>query len=113
MRDDGLHKTAHAFHDALDGKVGWDAMQAAEAFQEKNKDKVLSSHCDDSSFMGSDFYFVVHATDKKWMGVSGYYIPQNADCGVPQFFLYPGHVDSMIKALTKIKEMQDKYKEIE
>lgn len=58
---------------------------------------------DDSWFMSSDLLLVEHKARDRWMGVSAVVIPQNNQTPV-QFFLYPGHVEALYKALQAIRK---------
>ena len=83
------------------GLVGYDVMKKVEAYVKTHPD-VVELSVDDSVFSSSDLVLIPHPT----MGITVIFIPQ---CTNVQntFFLYPNHIDNLIKTL---KEMQKKYK---
>lgn len=83
------------------GLMGYDVMEKVEEYVKTHPD-VVELSVDDDVFASSDLVLIPHPT----MGITVIFIPQ---CTNVQntFFLYPNHIDNLIKTL---KEMQKKYK---
>lgn len=65
-------------------------------------EKVQLIHVDDSYHSSSLLVLIESKNEKKFMGTTVYFIPQNAPLGPPSpFFLYPGASFALAAALTK------------
>lgn len=83
--------------------LGYDLMQEADKFQKKYPDRVRIANCDDDIFTSSYLVFVSHGTGDNYMGETVVFIPQND--GTPTtFFLYPSHVDSILRTIEDIRK---------
>lgn len=83
---------------AVEQMVGSEASDLVYEYAKTYPDiKIVS--CDDRQFMNSDIVLIPHPE----MGISVIYIPQ---CGTDRnrFFLYPGHIERLTKALEEMKE---------
>lgn len=87
---------------------GYEAMVKLEKYAE-NKEDIFVVRCDDAAFAGSDIFLIVSKNKNDFMGTEVMFVPQ---C-TPQanaFFLYPHHLNELVKVLQKIQKMQKKYK---
>jgi len=86
--------------------VGYDAMTMMDKFVSANK-SIIPVRCDDSTHSGSSLYLIPHESRKDYMGTTVLFIPQ---CTKEQnnFFLYPDHLDKLIKELQKIQKRTKK-----
>lgn len=91
-----------------------------EKFAKKYPEEVVVLRCDDSCHAGSDLVLVTHEAKQKWMGVTALMFPQCDGRQPAVFFLYPSHVEPLLKALTKIhkrsirkSKQEDRQQEIE
>lgn len=87
---------------------GYRAVKRIVKFASKNPE-VIDVCCDDHIFSSSNIFLIPHSTKKKFMGVTMLFVPQ---CAEEQniMFLYPGHLDNLIKQLTKLQKEQRKLK---
>lgn len=85
---------------------GYEAMEKIEAYAKKNKE-ISIAYCDDELFASSLIVVVPH----KEMGNTVMFVPQLTN-SKNNFFLYPNHQKSLIKALndnTHIDPIMKKY----
>jgi hypothetical protein len=110
-KNDDIHRVWHNFQkhfiDRPEGEPksfkwkGYELSQKIERWAQKYPEDVHICAIDDSHFMSSDLVLIEHKSKKSWMGVSAVLVCQNND-PVVQFFLYPGHVENVMKALAKV-----------
>lgn len=79
-----------------------------EKYSKKHPDGVVVLRCDDSVFASSDLVLIAHESERYWMGITVLMFPQCDGNEPSEFFLYPGHVERLIKAL---KAMHKRSKE--
>ena len=89
---------------------GHGAMQHIEKFVNKHPG-IKIAWCDDDVHATSRLVFIPHRTNKDWMGVTVLFVPQCTNIQ-NKFFLYPEHVNDLIKTLREIKKEQGKLKRI-
>lgn len=108
-REDDVH---HVWHDFMrrfmekDGGWrygGYDLMERAGRWAEKFPDDVRIVRCDDASHAGSDLVLIEHRAKNDYMGTTAVFIPQCAGGSPAQFFLYPDHLDDLLRALREIQ----------
>lgn len=106
--DTKIHDVSHAFRKKLGDNVGYDAMKIADKFAAKHPDVVRVAHVDDNHFSSSSLVLVAHEDpEDHFMGTSATYIAQCSGETPIEFFLYPGHVEGLIRALQHFKKMHD------
>lgn len=88
--------------------VGYQAMCRVARYS-KDKDGIFITGCDDNSHMGSDIVLITHECEDNFMGTTMILMPQSKQ-EINQVFLYPEHVDGLIKILEEIKERSKKSK---
>lgn len=86
---------------------GYKAIQAAEKFVSKTPG-TYEVRCDDDIFAGSSLIVIPHETRKKYMGASVTYIPQCTGENPTTLFLYPHHVNHLMKVLKKLQKKAKK-----
>lgn len=73
----------------------------------KRNPEVVDVRCDDNTFSGSHIFLVPHCSKKDFMGTTMIFVPQNArEQNV--MFLYPCHLDNLIKELQKMQKLEKK-----
>lgn len=77
--------------------IGSDASDTVYEYA-KTHPEIYIVPCDDSYFMGSDIVLIPHPE----MGITAIYIPQCCN-SINKFFLYPGHIEHLIKTIEEIK----------
>lgn len=87
---------------------GWPLMQALNAFARKNPKDVQVVGCDDSLFANSDLFLIDHKVPRAYMGTTVLFVPQCTGEDPISFFLYPNHVDALLKALKRVKKKHTK-----
>lgn len=97
--DKNIHKVVHDLRPFMDDKDK--LLQKVE--EHCNNPQVKVAYCDDSHFMSSDLVLVSSEAHDYWMGVNVFYVPQIGE-PISQFFLYPGHLDSLLQALKHFKK---------
>ena len=98
-----LHKAWKKFKRELDEDEEFCAERAAF----KDPGSIRVAYCDDSYFTGSELVFVDHKDESRYMGTSVVFIPQTGDSN--EFFLYPGHFQSLLRVLYEVQGEQNKY----
>lgn len=86
--------------------VGYRAMCRIARYA-KNKEDIFITGCDDNCFMGSSILLITHENKNEFMGTTIILMPQSK-YEINQVFLYPGHLDSLMK---KLKEIQRRARE--
>ena len=86
---------------------GYELMQLMEKVALKYPKHVILQSSDDSYYSGSLICYILHYDEYAWHGVTVLNLPQNSDED-NLMFLYPGHLESKIKILTHIQEIQTK-----
>jgi len=81
-----------------------EAGDAIEKFAKRYPGEVIPLWCDDSYFAGSRLFLFTHEAERKWMGVTVVMIPQCDGRPPAEFFLYPHHVDDLVRELRKIQK---------
>lgn len=84
--------------------VGYEAMCRVSKFAKDNSD-IMITGCDDSSHMSSDIALIIHDSSTHFMGTTMILLPQNGK-DINQVFLYPHHLDNLIKKLQVIQKRQ-------
>lgn len=82
----------------LDDLAGFEDQELVESYASEHPEiKIVG--VDDNDFCSSDLVLIPHPT----MGITALFIPQ---CTTIQnrFFMYPGHIFSLEKAITELKE---------
>lgn len=98
--------------------------EQVEALTEKYPGHVRLLTCDDAFHASSDLILIEHMVPRmygdksveepaKYMGTSVVYVPQCAPGPVAEFFLYPGHRQSLLRALFDIEMEAQHVKEME
>ena len=85
--------------------VGYKAMCRIAKYA-KNKENIFITSCDDSWHMGSDIVLITHECEDRFMGTTMIFVPQ-CKTDINQVFLYPHHVDDLIKCLQEIKKRNE------
>jgi len=101
------------FVDLTDQMKKIKAGNAIEKFAKRYPGEVIPLGCDDSYFTGSRLILLTHEAKRKWMGVTVVMIPQCDGRRPAEFFLYPGHVDDLVRELTKIQKRSKKLAALE
>jgi hypothetical protein len=83
---------------------GYDAMTRIGKFADKNPG-IVEVRTDDDWFAGSSVFLIPHENEKKFMGTTVMVVPQCSPDG-NLFFLYPHHLDNLIKELQKIQQKE-------
>ena len=80
-------------------------MRKIEKFIKKNPD-IIEVRCDDDVHAGSSLYLIPHENKKEYWGTTVLFVPQ---CTPDKntFFLYPEHLDNLIKELQEIQKRQE------
>lgn len=99
-----LHEVWHRFKSEVldEGEDNAERAGLAERFMEANPGWVTMAACDDDRFMSSDLCLVRHGTGHNHMGTTLVYLGQ-CEPGYTTLFLYPGHADSLLRALREIE----------
>lgn len=95
-------------HRVADGwkYTGWELIVAIEKWAKKYPDDVFQATVDDSSYMGSRLFFIVHRNRISYHGTTVFYAPQDGQ-GAGYFFMYPGHRASVEEALQRVLDTQN------
>jgi hypothetical protein len=102
---DFVQKVLNKKHNKGEVLSGYKLQEVAEKYAKRYPKEVFIATCDDSYFTGSRIIII----PVKKMGANMVYIPQNDQCGKPvDLFLYPYHLDSLLKGLQKAKKMVGK-----
>jgi len=102
------NKLWHTFSNKLSSPFkykGYDLMERVERFAKKHP-TVKIAHVDDSYFSSSYIAFFPHECKDEYWGTTALLIPQCSGEPATAFFLYPGHVDGLIKVLQEIQKNQ-------
>lgn len=89
--------------------TGYDFMHRVEKYVKRHPEIKLCP-CDDSFFASSTIAFIPHFDpeennkSKRYFGTTVVVIPQCDGQQPCQFFLYPGHVENLLKELKKIEK---------
>ena len=84
--------------------VGYKAMCRLATYA-KGKPDILINGCDDSHHMGSNIALIIHDCEDRFMGTTMILLPQNGR-DINQVFLYPHHLDQLIKNLQRIQKRE-------
>lgn len=66
------------------------------------KDSIQVCRVDDHWFMSSFVFIIPHATNYEYMGMSVWFVPQNQEQTDCQFFMYPGHSESVLSGINAV-----------
>jgi hypothetical protein len=91
--------------------TAYELMERVEKWAKKNP-TVTYARCDDNHFASSDLVFIPHQNKKEYMGSTVVFLAQCDGQSPATFFLYPSHVDSVMSALNKLKELEAKKSKI-
>jgi hypothetical protein len=83
---------------------GYDLITSVSKWAKKWPKDVRLVGIDDSYFCSSDLLLVEHQTVDDYMGTSVVVLPQCTGEEPIEFFLYPGHLKSLLGALTAIQK---------
>ena len=87
--------------------TGCDFVDKVKEYQ-KNNPEILLASCDDEDHANANFVFIPHKTDTEWMGTTVIYMRQSG--WSVDFFLYPNQLNSVMKALAKLQQMEQNCK---
>lgn len=110
-----FHKILKKFGDGEHFTMkGWDLMQAMRKFA-KGHPEIQHAGVDDSSFSGSDIWLIPHYIDSKkfgreYMGTTLLYIPQCSGEAPIEMFMYPAHLEGVLKALKAAQKFGKSFK---
>lgn len=100
-----VHKTHNGFK-----WTGYELMQRFDKFAKKHPEVTICG-CDDSYHACSYICLIPHRTDSQLWGTTVVIVPQMGPFPPTEIFLYPGHSEGLIEALTSIvKEAKVKAK---
>lgn len=105
IKGDDLVQTEREYkHFNINKVVGYKSISKIERFISKNP-AIARVVCDDSAHCGSRIYLIPHENKREYWGTTVLFIPQ---CTKEQnnFFLYPNHLNNLIKELQKIQKRQ-------
>lgn len=99
-----IHRVYHEFEKRFNlGAVkhsDYSLMTKVGGWATKYPQDVVVTGCDDTHFSSSDLVIIAHRNKKKsWMGLTVVGLMQNDNQEPFEFFLYPGHVHGLMKAL--------------
>lgn len=102
-----VHRVYHQFAKKFkkDDKflfTGYDLMERAEKWAKKFPGDVRIVGCDDSVHASSSLVLIEHRANTDYMGTTVVYVPQCTGESPIEFFLYPSHRSSLLKALHEI-----------
>lgn len=103
------HKFAKKFMDQNERfhLSGYELITEVEKFT-KRYPQIQTIRCDDRYFASSDLVLIPHENDTEYMGTTVVYIPQCAPDSPTTFFLYPNHVDYLLKGLKVVQKNSKK-----
>lgn len=84
-----------------------------EKFAKKHPKEVVMLGCDDSYFCSSDIILATHESAESFMGTTVLMFPQCDGRPPAEFFLYPQHLDALVKALRVLQQRERKVSVIE
>jgi len=91
--------------------VGHEAIMRMHNFHNKHKD-MREVSCDDGVFSSSHLFLIPHETKTQYMGLTVIFVPQLAIDEPNHFFLYPQHLNQLIRELLKIQKRMKKKTEV-
>lgn len=99
---DDVHRVWHPFEEwfeKLDDR-GYSLIKKIENYIDNHPEAgIKQSSVDDDCFNGSSIFFIPHESDNSYMGVTAIYVPQSTGEKPVIFFMYPHHIDDLIKTL--------------
>lgn len=105
-----IHKISHAFQRKFTcnfgmrfSMKGYQLIKAIERFAKKYP-SIQQVGVDDDHHAGSDMFLIPHETPSNYWGTSVVYVPQCTGEAAIRFFMYPGHLNGLVKALVKIQK---------
>lgn len=117
---DRLNEAYHAFMKKFkkysrDGTVTWrwTGYQLMEKVREWVEEgtfgpQIAYMRCDDDANCSSDLLIIRHRNYKEYWGTTVVFLPQHTDPTV--FFLYPHHLDALVRELTAIQRLEKRMK---
>lgn len=108
-----VHRFWHPFAKWLNGlcerKSSYDVMQAIEGYAKRKPESgIMITDVDDDAFASSNLVIMPHQSDYEYMGASVIFVPQCTGEKPIKFFMYPSHVDGLMRVLKKLQKLAKK-----
>lgn len=101
-----IHKPFHEIGEATEDLSSMEAMGKFAEFQEKYPEYVHIASIDDDHHCGSELVLIEHRSEKYYWGTTAVVIPQCTGEAPLRFFMYPGHMQSVLEAFAAIQRHQ-------
>lgn len=98
-----IHTQWHEVSRMMGDESGYPLLNIIDEIADKFPDHVHVASVDDGHHCGSSIMFVEHRSDEYYWGTSAVVVPQCTGEEPLQFFMYPGHMQSVLQCLAEIQ----------